>query len=90
MRASVDRLLEKFAGLSVRSLNHLFRQQIETTPMRALLDFRLDKACRLLRHNNDSIEQIATEAGFPNRYYFSRMLKQHRGTSPAAYRQGEV
>ncbi len=80
----------KFAGLSVRSLNQLFRQQIETTPMRALLDFRLDKACRLLRHNNDSIEQIASETGFPNRYYLSRMLKQHRGTSPAAYRRGQV
>jgi len=80
----------QFAGLSVRSLNHLFQQEIETTPMRALLDLRLDKACRLLRHNNDSIEQIASEAGFPNRYYFSRMLKQHRGTSPAAYRQDQA
>lgn len=78
------------AGLSARNLNHLFRVQIDTTPMRALLDFRLDKACQLLRHNNDSIEQIANDTGFPNRYYFSRMLKKHRGTSPAAYRLGQV
>jgi AraC-like DNA-binding protein len=94
MHANLNRKLScadvaEFAGLSVRSLNHLFQQQIATTPMRVLLDLRLDKACRLLRHNNDSIEQIASETGFPNRYYFSRMLKQHRGTSPAAYRQGQ-
>ena len=80
----------QFAGLSVRSLNHLFQQQMKTTPMRALLDFRLDRACRLLRHNDDSIEQIATDSGFPNRYYLSRMLRQHRGTSPATYRQGQA
>lgn len=80
----------QFSGLSVRSLNHLFRMQFETTPMRALLDLRLDKACRLLRHNDESIEQIASECGFPNRYYLSRMLRQHRGTSPAAYRRGQV
>jgi transcriptional regulator GlxA family with amidase domain len=78
------------AGVSVRNLSHLFKQHLQMPPMRVLLDFRLDKACRLLRHSEDSIEQIASETGFPNRYYFSRMLKQHRGASPAAYRQGQV
>ncbi len=78
------------AGMSPRNLNHLFQQHLEMSPMRVLLDFRLDKACRLLRHDDASIEQIAEDCGFPNRYYFSRMLKQHRGTSPAAYRRSEV
>lgn len=78
------------AGLSVRNLNHLFQQNVRETPMRVLLDLRLDRACRQLRHGVASIEQIAEECGFPNRYYFSRMLKQHRGASPAAYRRAEV
>jgi len=77
------------AGLSVRNLSHLFHQQVRMSPMRVLLDFRLDKACRLLRHGTNSIEQIAEDCGFPNRYYFSRMLKQHRGASPAAYRRSK-
>jgi len=77
------------AGMSPRNLNHLFQQHLEMSPMRVLLDFRLDKACRLLRHDSASIEQIAEDCGFPNRYYFSRMIKQHRGTSPAAYRDAE-
>ena len=58
--------------------------------MRVLLDFRLDQACRRLRHTNESIEQIAEDCGFPNRYYFSRMLKQHRAISPAAYRKAAL
>tara|TARA_R110002096_G_scaffold147671_16_gene307721 strand:- start:61633 stop:62463 length:831 start_codon:yes stop_codon:yes gene_type:complete len=77
------------AGLSVRNLNHLFQQHVRMSPMRVLLDFRLDRACRMLRHGDSSIEQIAEDCGFPNRYYFSRMMKQHRGTSPAAYRRSE-
>ncbi|MDF1811758.1 MAG: helix-turn-helix domain-containing protein, partial [Verrucomicrobiales bacterium] len=78
------------AGMSVRNLNHLFNQDLHMSPMRVLQDFRLDKACQLLRHSDKSIEQVAEECGFPNRNYFSRMLKQHRGTSPAAYRESEV
>lgn len=76
------------ANLSVRSLNHLFRKQLRVSPMAVLLSYRLDRACQLLRHTDQSIEQVAENCGFPNRSYFSRMLKQHRGVSPAAYRRG--
>lgn len=78
------------AGVSVRNLNHLFRSQLRLSPMSVLLDYRLDKACRLLRHTDFSIEHIAEDCGFPNRYYFSRMLKQNRGISPVAYRKGQL
>ncbi len=80
----------KAAGVSVRNLNHLFRSQLRVAPMGVLLNYRLDKACHLLRHSDQSIEQVAENCGFPNRYYFSRMLKQHRGISPAAYRKGQL
>lgn len=78
------------AGVSVRNLNHLFRSQVRMAPMNVLLNYRLDRACHLLRHTDQSIEQVAENCGFPNRYYFSRMLKQHRGISPAAYRKGQL
>lgn len=78
------------AGVSVRNLNHLFRSQVRMAPMNVLLTYRLDRACHLLRHTDQSIEQVAENCGFPNRYYFSRMLKQHRGISPAAYRKGQL
>ncbi len=78
------------AGVSVRNLNHLFRSQLRLAPMSVLLNYRLDMACRLLRHTDFSIEHIAESCGFPNRYYFSRMLKQNREISPAAYRKGQL
>ncbi|MES2598049.1 MAG: AraC family transcriptional regulator [Verrucomicrobiota bacterium] len=79
--------IARHAGLSVRNLNHLFQQELHLPPMRVLLDYRLDEACRLLRHTDDSIENIAEDCGLVNRHYFSRMLRQYRNTSPAAYRQ---
>ncbi len=76
----------RHAGLSVRNLNHLFQQELQQAPMRVLLDYRLDEACRQLRHTEKSIESIAEECGLTNRYYLSRMLRQYRNTSPAMYR----
>lgn len=79
--------VSRHAGLSVRNLNHLFQQELQQPPMRVLLDYRLDEACRQLRHTEDSIETIAEQCGLVNRHYFSRMLRQYRNTSPAAYRE---
>lgn len=76
----------RHAGLSTRNLNHLFQQELQQPPMRVLLDYRLDEACRRLRHSKESIETISEQCGLTNRYYFSRMLRQYRNTSPAWYR----
>jgi transcriptional regulator GlxA family with amidase domain len=77
----------KFAGLSVRNLNHLFQQEIKQAPMRVLLDYRLDEACRQLRSDRSSIEEIAEQCGLLNRHYLSRMMRNYRNISPAAYRK---
>ncbi len=79
--------IAKYAGLSVRNLNHLFQQELKLPPMRVLLDYRLDHACALLRHGDASIDEIAEQSGLVNRHYLSRMMRQYRGTSPAAYRR---
>ena len=72
------------------NLNHLFQEELRQPPMRVLLDYRLDEACRLLRHSGDSIESIAEQCGLVNRHYLSRMMRQRRNTSPAAYRQDSM
>ena len=82
--------IAKYAGLSVRNLNHLFQQELKQAPMRVLLDYRLDEACRLLRGDESSIEEIAEQCGMVNRHYLSRMMRQYRNTSPAAYRNQDV
>jgi AraC-like DNA-binding protein len=80
----------RFAGLSVRNLNHLFQQELKQSPMRVLMDYRLDEASRLLRGEESSIEEIAEQCGLVNRHYLSRMMRQYRNTSPAAYRNEQA
>ena len=82
--------IAKFAGLSVRNLNHLFKQDLNQSPMRVLLDYRLDEACRQLRTGGPSIEEIAEQCGLGNRFYLSRVMRHYRNTSPAAYRDEQV
>jgi transcriptional regulator GlxA family with amidase domain len=82
--------IAKYAGLSVRNLNHLFQQELKQSPMRVLLDYRLDEARRLLRGTDISIEEIAEQSGLVNRHYLSRLMRQYRHTSPAAYRKEQT
>ncbi|MCA8987500.1 MAG: helix-turn-helix transcriptional regulator [Planctomycetaceae bacterium] len=78
--------LARFAGVSPRTLSWLFKSELGFPPMRYLIELRLNRAMKLLRHTDCSIEQIAEDCGFPNRYYFTRMLSRYRKTTPAAFR----
>ena len=78
--------LVRFSGIKSRTLSNLFVSEVGFPPMRYLIELRLNHAMKLLRHTDDSIEKIAEECGFPNRYYFTRMLSRYRRTTPAAFR----
>lgn len=79
--------LARFSGFSARTLSHRFVAELGLPPMRYLIELRLNHAMKLLRHTDHTIEQIAEECGFPNRYYFTRMLAKYRKTTPAAFRE---
>lgn len=85
VKLSIEQIA-RHSGLSSRNLNHLFKKHLQQTPMSVLLGYRLDEACRLLRTSDASIDAIAESCGLLNRHYFSRLLRQHRNLSPAAYR----
>lgn len=81
------RSLARFAGTSARTLSEMFVAHTGFSPIRYLIELRLNHAMQLLRHTNQSIEQIAEECGFANRYYFTRMLAKYRHITPAAFRR---
>ena len=90
-----ERLVEKltlksiarFAGTSQRTLSQAFVVETGFSPIHYLIELRLNHAMQLLRHTNHSIEQIAEECGFANRYYFTRMLAKYRHITPATFRR---
>ena len=64
-----------------------FRELIGQTPTRYVQERRVTLAAQRLLFTQDSIERIAEETGFGNRFYFTRLFTRQTGVSPAAYRR---
>ena len=73
-------------GYSYEHLARVFRQQYGITPVAYLHSVRVERAKRLLKQGELKVEAIASEVGYEDVVYFSRLFKRHTGTSPARYR----
>ena len=78
--------LAKLCHLSVDHFIRRFRSCVGQTPNQYLLERRIQSAAQQLVISGDSIERIASDNGFGNRHYFSRMFSRLMGMPPAAYR----
>jgi AraC-like DNA-binding protein len=67
-----------------------FKEHTGATPAIYVQQARARHAAQLLALTDRSIEQIAADCGFPNRYYFSRVFRRHLGSGPAEYRKRQV
>lgn len=77
--------LEELAEVCHLSSSHfcrLFHQITGVSPIRYLLDIRLQEAATLLKRTDENITQIAYEVGFEDVGYFSRKFKEFFGMSP--------
>ncbi|MBF6329658.1 GlxA family transcriptional regulator [Nocardia transvalensis] len=79
--------IARAAGVSVRTLQRHFQEQLGTTALQWLLRARIDRARQLLESTDLSVEQIAEQCGFGSavtlRHHFGRQL----GVAPLAYRK---
>jgi len=50
---------------------------------------KIAKSCELFEHTNKSIENVAFNLGFSDRYHFSRVFKSVTGLTPASYKSGK-
>lgn len=74
-------------GVSKDYLSHIFHQELGFSPWEYLNRYRIQQAKTLLRATNRSITEIATQVGFDDLSYFSRVFNKHTGCSPRAYRE---
>ncbi len=79
--------LAREARMSVGALTHLFKEQMGHSLQGFLRRKRVEKAALLLQFSELSIEQIAEETGFCDRYHFSKVFRSLQGAGPAAFRQ---
>lgn len=75
-------------GLGERALRDACRQHLGTSPARAIMAFRLDRAAELLRSSGLNVAQVAERLGFANPFHFARAFRQHHGVAPSTVRGG--
>lgn len=86
VRLSVDALAQR-VGMSTAAFARLFRNTIGISPHQYILRRRIDAAAMRLGNSLDSIDQIAADCGFCDRYHLTRAFKHSRGIGPAAFRR---
>ena len=74
-------------GVSEVYLYKNFEKETGQTPNGYLHNLRLEKACDLLAHTEDSITTIAMETGFSSSQYFTNVFKKYAGETPTAFRR---
>ncbi|MFP4352123.1 MAG: helix-turn-helix domain-containing protein, partial [Puniceicoccaceae bacterium] len=79
--------IARAAGSSPQHLCALFRDQVGKTPLQYQEELRLVQAMRLLRSTLLSIQQVATQVGFADPFYFSNRFRRRAGCSPREYRR---
>lgn len=82
---SVESLAESL-HLNRSYLSTLFRAHSGMSIMQYLQHYRILHAITLLERSNKSIKEIASDVGFSDAMYFSRLFKKHTGMTPSEYR----
>ncbi len=82
---TLDSLSEQ-VYLSKYYLSHIFKTQTGTSPIKYMINKRIDKAANLLTSTDLTIKDIATCVGYDDPVYFSQMFKKIKGISPASFR----
>ncbi len=78
--------LARSVGMSRNGFLFLFKKETKTSPQAYSKQLRLNEACIMLQHSDKSIDEIALETGFCDRYYFSRAFRQKIGCTPGQFR----
>lgn len=79
--------LSRLFGYSSPHLCRKFKDATGASPMKYLMMYRLESACKKIVAEDRSISDIALEYGFSDSNYFARCFKKHFGMPPLKYRK---
>lgn len=79
----------RFENVERHYLDRLFMQHSGKSPMKHLLEIRMERAGILLRTTNYSVGVISSSVGYTDQLQFSKAFKKYMGISPSEYRENE-
>lgn len=85
-KISLDLIAENMY-LSPFYISKIFKSETGDTPIRHLINIRLEKAKEILEKGlGNSIQEIAASVGYEDAYHFSKLFKKRYGVSPSQIR----
>ena len=78
--------LSAFHNYSISRFSSLFKDRTGFAPIDYFLHMKVQKATQLLHFTDKNVKEIATELGFDDPYYFSRLFKKIMASSPSDFR----
>jgi len=78
--------ISSYVGINRKYLTKLFNELMSDSPKNYLIQFRIQKACSLLRKSNLTIQEISHSVGYTDALVFSKIFKKVIGTCPREYR----
>ena len=75
---------------SNKYVSMLCKKEMGYSPKHYQILKRIEKAEVLLNITNNSISEIASETGFYDQFYFSKVFNEYKGVSPIKYRNSYI
>lgn len=79
--------LAQSANVSKSECLRCFKQSLQTTPYKYLVEYRLSKAADMLKTSDSTVEVIAVNVGFHQISHFGKCFREKTGMSPSEYRK---
>jgi len=77
----------RLSGLAERSFKRRFQQATGMSPLEYVHTLRLEEAKQMLESGSEPVETIASEVGYEDAGFFSRLFKRRVNLTPAQYRK---
>lgn len=87
MRGVSSRDVAMQLGIDRTHFFRIFKAKTRLSPEKYIMQFRVGKACELLRSTDKTVTEIASLVGVGDVFYFSKLFKQLTGLSPSEYRR---